>query len=148
MAISKEFVLAGKSIFTLEIPDSFRNDHCTKPHYTFRVQKKAANEQYPETYFVQILSGTDNTYNYSYLGILNKETGEVFTTTKSKFDKESWVVKLLNRSLARVWDGDSEVLEQFGFKLHHEGRCGRCGRVLTVPESCATGIGPECRGKL
>jgi hypothetical protein len=26
----------------------------------------------------------------------------------------------------------------------HEGRCGRCGRKLTVPESIESGFGPEC----
>ena len=26
----------------------------------------------------------------------------------------------------------------------HEGRCGRCGRKLTVPESIEAGYGPEC----
>lgn len=30
----------------------------------------------------------------------------------------------------------------------HSGRCGRCKRELTDPESLATGIGPECRKKL
>ena len=30
----------------------------------------------------------------------------------------------------------------------HEGRCGRCGRTLTVPESIASGVGPECQGRL
>jgi hypothetical protein len=29
-------------------------------------------------------------------------------------------------------------------EVHHEGRCGRCGRALTVPESIESGFGPEC----
>ena len=29
-------------------------------------------------------------------------------------------------------------------EVWHEGRCGRCNRALTVPESIASGIGPEC----
>jgi predicted metal-dependent hydrolase len=31
-----------------------------------------------------------------------------------------------------------------GFNVHHEGKCGRCGRLLTVPSSIESGIGPEC----
>ena len=31
-------------------------------------------------------------------------------------------------------------------EVWHEGRCGRCGRALTVPESIERGIGPECVG--
>lgn len=32
-------------------------------------------------------------------------------------------------------------------QVWHEGRCGRCGRKLTVPSSIETGLGPECAGK-
>jgi hypothetical protein len=35
-----------------------------------------------------------------------------------------------------------------GYKIHHEGRCGKCGRLLTVPESVETGIGPECAKRM
>jgi hypothetical protein len=31
-----------------------------------------------------------------------------------------------------------------GWEFRHEGRCGRCGRTLTVPESIDSGFGPEC----
>ncbi len=34
-----------------------------------------------------------------------------------------------------------------GVRFWHEGRCGRCGRTLTDPESCARGLGPTCAGK-
>lgn len=29
-------------------------------------------------------------------------------------------------------------------EIWHEGKCGRCGRQLTVPESIESGFGPEC----
>jgi hypothetical protein len=29
-------------------------------------------------------------------------------------------------------------------EIWHEGRCGKCGRTLTVPDSIANGLGPEC----
>jgi hypothetical protein len=35
-----------------------------------------------------------------------------------------------------------------GCEVYHEGRCGRCNRKLTVPESIETGLGPECASKL
>ena len=31
-----------------------------------------------------------------------------------------------------------------GFEFWHEGRCARCSRRLTVPESISSGFGPEC----
>jgi hypothetical protein len=33
-------------------------------------------------------------------------------------------------------------------EIHHEGKCCRCGRKLTVPRSIELGIGPECEGKM
>ena len=32
--------------------------------------------------------------------------------------------------------------------VHHAGRCGRCGRKLTVPTSIESGFGPDCLGKV
>jgi hypothetical protein len=29
-------------------------------------------------------------------------------------------------------------------EFFHEGRCGKCGRKLTTPESVTAGFGPEC----
>ena len=29
-------------------------------------------------------------------------------------------------------------------RVYHEGKCCRCGRTLTTPESIKKGIGPEC----
>jgi len=33
------------------------------------------------------------------------------------------------------------------FEFWHEGRCAACARRLTVPESIARGLGPECAGR-
>lgn len=37
---------------------------------------------------------------------------------------------------------------QEGYDIQASGRCLVCNRTLTVPESIASGIGPECRAKL
>ena len=140
--ITKNFVTAGNSIFTLEIPGDWAAQHGCRPHYTFRVRKK--DGQRP-VFFVSILSGPDNTKDYQYVGIL--VDGRVKTTAKSRLHQTSTPVRLLNWSLQLVWEGDTSPIEQAGFRLHHEGRCGRCGRRLTVPESIETGLGPECAGK-
>lgn len=147
--ITKTFITAGKAIFTLELDQAFASMHSLPPHYTFKINKKAADEKNPrDAYFISLLTGCDNTSDYSYLGLLNAETGNVILTKASKVSDDSWVVKLLRRTLQRVWEGNQVMLEQAGFKLHHEGRCGRCGRLLTVPDSIETGLGPECASKL
>jgi hypothetical protein len=74
--------------------------------------------------------------------------GEGRLTAKSKYDDDSQPVKIIRRVLARIWQDDLAAVEATGWKVHHEGRCGRCGRTLTVPESIESGIGPECAKKM
>lgn len=141
-AITKTFVLAGDAIFTIELPGELAAKHA--PHYTFRVQHVEKNDRYPESYFVKMLTGPDNTSDYSYIGKLDPHTSEVRTTAKSFLPQNAFPVALLNRLLARIWTDDHDAYMRHGFKTHHEGRCCRCGRPLTTPESCERGIGPEC----
>jgi rRNA maturation endonuclease Nob1 len=32
--------------------------------------------------------------------------------------------------------------------VYHLGRCGKCGKALTEPESISTGLGPICGGRI
>ena len=134
--LSKTFILAGDATFTIECPDA--------THHTFRVQHVEKNDRWPESFFVKMLTGPDNENSYSYLGKLNDFTGQVVLTAKSKLTADSFTYRLLNRILARIWGDDAASFEQHGYKVHHEGRCGKCGRKLTVPASVESGIGPEC----
>jgi hypothetical protein len=148
-AVTKEFLLAGRAIFTLELDEKWRHNEKIgpldlKPHYTFRVEFKKGDDKWPDKYFVKILSGPENTRDYSYLGVLDKEKGEVRTTAKSTLRDDNMVVMLLNHTLARVWKDDVATIEKANFHVHHVGKCGRCGRPLTTPESVKRGIGPEC----
>lgn len=147
MAVSKQFVLAGNATFTIELPvtaSGYIKGEFRRSHYTFRVRKTEANENYPEAYFVKVLTGPDNESNYTYLGKLSPLSGAVVLTGKSKFTADSFPVRLLERTLSRVWADDHAAYEAHGYKTHHEGACGRCGRKLTVPASVESGIGPEC----
>ena len=147
--INKNFILGGKAIFTLDLNEEYAFSNDLKDHYTFKVNKKLNpdNERYPVTYFVSLLTGPDNTSSYTYLGLLDPSTGSIRTTAKSCASGDSLMVRLLNRTLNLVWNESTEAITTAGFDLHHEGRCGRCGRVLTVPESILSGFGPECAGK-
>lgn len=142
--VTKQFVLAGRSIFTIEISEEFQVKHNLKPHYTFRVDHKAPEGKFKEAWFVKYLTGPDNTRDYSYLGLLNVENGQVQTTAKSNLNDNDLIMRLLNRTLALIWTNDVTPMIEKGFGLHHEGRCGKCGRVLTTSESVQRGIGPEC----
>jgi hypothetical protein len=141
MPVTKEFVLAGDAIFTVEMPGG--------GHHTFRVQHVEPSDRWPhETWFVKALTGPDNENSYSYLGKLDPFTGQMATTAKSCWPADALPVRLLNRILARIWCDDHAAYEWHGYKTHHEGRCGRCGRRLTVPKSIESGIGPECARRM
>jgi hypothetical protein len=147
--ITKEFITAGRAIFTLAIPESFLASHpeC-KPHYTYRVVRKPGNDKWPEAWFINLLAGPNNTQDYQPLGKLNPTTGAIALTRVTRFTDEALPVRLVRRAVAAIWQGQADAITAAGFELHHEGRCGRCGRVLTVPESIVTGFGPECASRL
>lgn len=140
MAISKQFVTAGDATFTIEVPPGANQ----KDHYTYKVEHVPANERWPESYFVKMLTGPDNTSDFTYVGKLDTFTGQMATTRNSAYAADSFPVRLFNRIMARVWTNDHNAYEQHGYQTHHEGKCGRCGRKLTVPASIESGIGPEC----
>lgn len=146
--LTKDFILAGKAIFTLEIPESYRVNRQVPPHYTFKVNRKDQSATYPEAWFIYLLTGPDNTSDYTYMGQVLPFNGDVHLTVRSKYKGDTLVVKLIRRALACVWSGDTRDMVAAGFKLHHEGRCGCCGAPLTVPESIESGFGPVCRKKV
>lgn len=135
--LTKEFILAGKAIFTVS--------NGKGEHYTFRVKRKDNDAPRLPVYFVSLLTGPDNTRDYSYMGVLSEYTGLTRLTNASKMTDSATSFRVINWALKKVWAGES--LPE-GYEIHHEGYCGRCGRMLTTPESVAAGFGPECIQKL
>lgn len=133
---AKRFIIAGKAIFTLVGANS---------RYTFKVQRKDASDRYPESWFVSLLTGPENSSDYTYLGMLDSASGQVRLTKQSKYRDDSSPVRAIRWALRHIWAG--KALPAPG-QILHAGRCGRCGRLLTVPESIASGFGPECAGRL
>jgi hypothetical protein len=129
----KNFILAGKAIFTVE-------NESTGNRFTYKVNKHAEKD----LHFVSLLSGPNNDEDYVYLGtIFDKET---FKKTKSaKISEDAQSFKVFRYIWARLLQ-EAGLPEQIRF--WHEGRCCRCGRRLTVPESIERGIGPECASKI
>lgn len=135
---AKTFVLAGKALFTLKSLKS-------GDHITFKVKKPRDDTRRGPSHFVSVLDHADGHGGYSYLGVLNRDLFEV--TRKSPYygQADAKPVRAAGWFFTRLLcRGElSDDLE-----LWHEGRCGRCGRRLTHPESIQSGMGPECRGKL
>lgn len=132
----KAFLQAGRAIGTL-VGNTNR--------YTFKVSA-VEDRQHAGRYtlFVNLLTGPENTSDYTYLGILDRSTGLIKLTRASRLPADRGPVAAWNWFMARIWSGRMPTAGQFW----HVGRCGRCGRVLTVPSSIAAGLGPECQGKV
>lgn len=129
----KEYMLAGNAIFTLR---SIK----TGTRFTYRV--RAANDTTLTPYFVHLLTGPDNTHDYQFLGTLFAD-GEYKHSHKSRIAADAPSAKGAKWFIQRTAAG----LPCCNVEFFHEGRCGRCGRRLTVPESIMSGIGPECSKK-
>lgn len=141
-AIGKDFILGGRAIFTVASP--------TGERYTFKVTRKDADpgSRYQQpTYFLAVMTGSANDADssYTYLGILLAGNGGVKLTRNSRMADDATQVRVVRWALAKVWAGQALPT---GYAIHHEGRCGRCGRLLTVPESITTGFGPECSERM
>jgi hypothetical protein len=124
----KEFIKAGNAIFTIE-------NNRTGGWFTYKVRKHKEKD----LWFVMVLTGPDNTSNYTYLGTIFENGFRL--TRKSRFGKESSSYKVFDW-LMRIDELPGHIV------VNHCGRCGRCGRLLTVPESVVTGFGPECAGRM
>ena len=131
-----DYALAGRGVLTL-------TSEKTGVRYTFKITQALdkATSAPQERWFVSLLTGPENTADYTYLGMLD-ERG--FRTTKaSKLTPDSLPV----RGFAFFWKHIAAGTMPPQMEVRHEGSCGRCGRALTVPESLDTGLGPECAAK-
>lgn len=129
---ARQFMLAGKARVTFK-------SQTTGTHVTFRI--RASKDR--TTHFVSVLRGPQNESDYSYFGFIRRGIF-YFGGLKSTISQGATSVKAFEwawRALAQ--DRMPQKLE-----VWHEGRCGRCGRALTVPESIKSGFGPECAGRV
>lgn len=125
--LTKDFVTAGRAVLTVQDGDHWQ---------TYRVRFKEGEGNFRDTYFVNVLTNGDQ---YQYVGMLDAKTGACRPTRASNFSTDSDVVRLFNRGMAQVWG-----IRDHGLTIRHEGKCGKCGRALTHPDSLDSGIGPEC----
>lgn len=122
----KTFVLAGKAIFTLVE----ETENC---RYTYKI----TNSPDGNAWFVSLLVGPDNGSGYQYICYFNKDL-KVKTSRKSRLKLTDKPMKLFKHFM------DNIDYQPLFLKFYHEGKCARCGRRLTVPESIESGFGPEC----
>ena len=127
-----KFILAGKATVTLK-------SERTGKHYTYKVSK-GKKEGAP--HFVNLMTGPDNETSFTYMGVIFEEKN-LRWTAKSCVSSNSAPFAAFRYAFERLLAG---VMPQ-GVEVYHNGRCGACGRKLTVPESIKSGLGPHCRSK-
>ena len=123
-----EFFFGGKAIFTVSNGKGER--------YTYKISKSDSGE----VYFTSLLTGSDNESSYTYMGLADRNSF-LRLTGKSKYSEDSLPVKVFKWALKQIKEGKS--LKE-GYSIQHAGKCCRCGRTLTTPDSIGKGIGPEC----
>ena len=150
-ALAINFMLAGNATVTFVSKKTLKR-------FTFKLrrpddEKSTWTDNYGREHpvtrrpiWISVLSGPSNETDYAYLGTLweNAQGFEYAVGKKSRVDASApsqhaahWLAKALT---------NPALLEQC--EVWHEGRCGRCGRKLTVPSSIASGIGPECATRM
>lgn len=123
--VALNFIFGGNSIFTC------RNTK-TGNRFTFKVTKHKKED----VFFVKVLTNPDV---YEFIGSIRKES-QYKHSPKSRISTEAQSVKVFDFLVNKL---RTNTLPEF-VEIWHEGRCGRCGRTLTVPDSIISGFGPEC----
>lgn len=131
-----DFIQGGNALLTITSVG-------TGKHFTFKIKQgwDHANNRRDETtpFFVSVLNGPDNSTDFMFIGLIPREgLPKLIAGRKGRPDAQSF--KALDWVLRRLVAG--EVPEEV--TIQHEGKCCRCGRTLTHPNSIETGIGPEC----
>lgn len=125
------FLLAGKALFTVVSKK-------TGAHFTYKLEEpKEARKPGQKPLFARVLVGGDS---YKFVGTFWRDHMTFKPNPKMPPEvAEHPRVQALEYLFRKLEQGDLSSME-----IMHHGRCGRCGRVLTHPESIERGIGPEC----
>jgi len=136
---ARQFLRAGKATVTLV---SLRSG----TRFTYRVAiptDRATGQPVTDgTLMVGVLSGPDNNSDYQWLGRVVREV--FYVGRKVPKPGEISPKAPCARAFTFAWKNLMQGTIPAELEIWHEGRCGRCGRKLTVPESIAQGFGPEC----
>ena len=136
----RQFIFAGNATFTVRSKK-------TGTRYTFKATRPDTTTEGKRPTWIKLLNGAQNETDYTFLGTVWGETSLTYNhSTKSRVRLDAPSVIALRWVLRALDKGDDKLFDQC--EVWHEGRCGRCGRKLTVPTSIESGFGPECIGHL
>lgn len=134
-----QFATAGNATLTLV-------SKATGARFTYKIREAESKSAYSKPlFFVSVLTGCDNDNGFSYFGTIREDrAGRLqFNIAKPQANRPGFDAPAVK---AFAWFSGFLLNQRLpeNAELWHEGKCGRCGRKLSVPESIATGFGPEC----
>jgi len=135
--------------FTIESPKG--------GHRTFRVATVKRGKLEGKR-ILSLLSGADNEGDYQGFAFVMERGVIVWRKFRAPMsvafiDGVSWDTNwsAWQKMATMLWSlserGEESKWHDRGYRLLWEGRCVRCNRKLTVPESIRSGIGPVCAGR-
>lgn len=132
-----QFILAGKCEFVL---------HSTKTGEDFKFAMTKQQTKEDENKYIYFLN-TMHGYEKTYAGVVwfdDKAQEFKFSQgKKGQIDNKNLSIRSLIFVLNKLLKEETvQYLDVF-----HVGRCGKCGKKLTTPESILTGLGPTCSKK-
>lgn len=133
------YVLGGKATFTLVSLSTG-----TRFTYLVQVGKNKKNPTDPDVFFVKLLTGPDNSNDFSYFGFIKNNTF-TYGGFKAKVPKDAPSVKGFIWAFAQFV---ANIMPADKLEFVPASKCARCGRKLTVPVSVHNGFGPECITKV
>lgn len=126
-----EVVLAGNATITVQSGK-------TGAYYTYKVRQHDNDEN---LYFIRLLVGENNEADYRYVGCYYADRKKFHPAKPWKdivIESCPPSIRAINFLLTRMYNPPEQLI------VYHEGKCARCGRKLTTPESIERGLGPEC----
>lgn len=127
------FLWAGDSTVTLV-------SKLTGKRFTYNIKRTKFKS---DVFFVSVLVQPET---YAYIGMVDITNQECYTTKNSKVTVDAPSYKAFHWFIGQLFLNPELLFDKM--EIWHEGRCGKCGRQLTVPESIANGIGPDCLAKM
>jgi hypothetical protein len=137
----KSFIFAGTAIFTTV-------NEKTGNRFTFRVRKAGwgTSNVRSDIFYVSVLTGSDNQSCYTFLGTFFGGSNQLYRhSPKSRISSSAISNRVIEWFFQHYIKNPSIYTT---VKNYHSGKCGKCGRKLTTPDSIKSGLGPQCGNRV
>ncbi len=117
--------------------------NATGEHRTFSIRTQASDAEFaPGMRVLALLTGPNNEEDYKAFAFVEDDGFHVWNSMRGEGLWEKYAEMLWSLTLDAGFSPWAK-----NYTLMMEGRCVRCNRLLTMPESVSSGIGPVCGGR-